>query len=72
MGTEILWSWALSVADKVSKYGLVQTSTAHPLRESISRPYAPVPTASNINKGAYKDINVQKSLSPEIVNRPLY
>lgn len=64
--------YALSAASKADDSGLTQTGTAHPLRESISRPYAPVPTASNISKDAYKDINVQKSPSPEIVESPLH
>ncbi|KAL3262699.1 hypothetical protein ABHI18_002512 [Aspergillus niger] len=65
--------YALSAANKASDdSGLVQSGTAHPLRESISRPHAPVPTISNINKDAYRDLNAQKSPSPEIVESPLH
>lgn len=59
--------YALSATKKAGDSSLVRTGTAHPLRESIPRPHAPVPTASNISNYAYKDIYVKKSPSPEIV-----
>ncbi|KAL4934621.1 uncharacterized protein BDV17DRAFT_286308 [Aspergillus undulatus] len=34
---------ALSAAHKVTDSGAIQTGTAHPVRESISHPYVPVP-----------------------------
>ncbi|GCB25821.1 mRNA stability protein mug134 [Aspergillus awamori] len=65
--------YALSAADKASNdSGLVQSGTGHPLRESISRPHAPVPTTSNVNKDAYRDLNAQKSPSPEIAESSLH
>ncbi|KAL5365854.1 hypothetical protein BJX96DRAFT_182008 [Aspergillus floccosus] len=64
--------YVLSAPKKAGDSSLVQTGTAHPLRESISLPHALVPTASNISNDAYKDINVKKRPSPEIVASPLH
>lgn len=45
--------------------GTIQTGKAHPHRESISHPYAPVPNTSNVDKDASENLNRGKSVSPE-------
>lgn len=56
--------FALSATDHMSDDGAIQTGTAHPHRESISHPYAPIPAASNVDKDANEDVN-RKSIIPE-------
>ncbi|KAH3507373.1 hypothetical protein KXV55_003827 [Aspergillus fumigatus] len=47
--------YALAAAHKVTDEGDIQTGTAHPLRESIPHPYAPVPSSGNVAGDANKD-----------------
>ncbi|KAJ5443624.1 uncharacterized protein N7458_007496 [Penicillium daleae] len=56
--------YALSAADRVTDNGAIQTGKAHPHRDSISHPYAPIPAASNVDKDAIEDLH-RKSASPE-------
>ncbi|KAE8394145.1 hypothetical protein BDV23DRAFT_147952 [Aspergillus alliaceus] len=63
---------ALSTADRVTDNGAIQTGTAHPMRDSISRPYAPVPNTSNVNEDANRDLIGKKSPSPEMIGSPLH
>ncbi|KAJ5368479.1 uncharacterized protein N7496_008239, partial [Penicillium cataractarum] len=56
--------YALSAADRVTDNGAIRTGKAHPHRDSISHPYAPIPAASNVNKDATEDL-YRKSASPE-------
>ncbi|KAJ6127524.1 hypothetical protein N7523_003136 [Penicillium sp. IBT 18751x] len=56
--------FALSAADRETDNGAVNTGRAHPQRDSISHPYAPIPAASNVNKDANED-PYRKSASPE-------
>jgi len=51
----------------VTDNGAMQSGTAHPLRESISHPYAAVPSTSNVKENANKDLYAKEgSLSPEM------
>ncbi|KAE8382899.1 hypothetical protein BDV26DRAFT_288198 [Aspergillus bertholletiae] len=52
---------ALSAADRVTDEGAIQTGTAHPMRDSISRPYAPVPNTCNANKDANRGFSGKKN-----------
>ncbi|KAE8410135.1 hypothetical protein BDV36DRAFT_289815 [Aspergillus pseudocaelatus] len=63
---------ALSTADRVTDEGAIQTGTAHPIRDSISRPYAPVPNTSNANKDANKGFSGKKPQISEMTDSPLY
>ncbi|CAI7638473.1 unnamed protein product [Penicillium pancosmium] len=54
---------ALSAADRVTDNG-ARTGKAHPHRDSISHPYAPILAASNVKKDAIEDA-YRKSTSPE-------
>ncbi|KNG90954.1 hypothetical protein ANOM_000691 [Aspergillus nomiae NRRL 13137] len=63
---------ALSTADRVTDEGAIQTGTAHPIRDSISRPYAPVPNTSNANKDANKGFSGKKPHNPEMIDSPLH
>lgn len=56
--------FALSAADRETENGAVHTGRAHPQRDSISHPYAPIPADSNVNKDANED-PYRKSASPE-------
>lgn len=56
--------FALSAAHRVTDNGVIETGKAHPRRDSISHPYAPVPAASNVDKEANVDLH-RKSVSPE-------
>jgi hypothetical protein len=56
--------FALSAADHGTDGGAMRTGRAHPQRDSISHPYAPIPAASNVNKNANQD-PYRKSASPE-------
>ncbi|KAJ6136853.1 Endosulphine [Penicillium chrysogenum] len=47
--------FAFLAADRETGNGVVQSGRAHPCRDSISHPYAPVPAASNVNKDANRD-----------------
>ncbi|KAE8400609.1 hypothetical protein BDV37DRAFT_286483 [Aspergillus pseudonomiae] len=63
---------ALSTADRETDEGAIQTGTAHPRRDSISRPYAPVPNTSNANKDANKGFSGKKPQNPEMIDSPLH
>jgi hypothetical protein len=56
--------FALSAADRVTDNGAIKTGKAHPRRDSISHPYAPIPATCNVDKDANEDSNRQ-SASPE-------
>lgn len=43
---------ALSQAHRSSNIGAVKTGGEHPLRENISHPFSPVPSASNVDEEA--------------------
>lgn len=51
---------------------VIQTGTVHPLRESISHPYAPVPNTSNANNNANRDLHNGRNPSPEMTDSPLH
>ncbi|KAF5860022.1 hypothetical protein ETB97_002108 [Aspergillus alliaceus] len=57
--------FALYAANRMSGDGVIQTGTAHPTRESISHPYAPVPSTGNVKTDANKGLHA-KSASPQI------
>ncbi|KAE8361563.1 hypothetical protein BDV27DRAFT_132929 [Aspergillus caelatus] len=57
---------ALSAAEKTTDDGPIQTGTAHPIRDSISRPYAPVPNTSNANKDANRDVSGESQVQEMI------
>lgn len=40
---------------------MIETGTDHPLRKSISHPYAAVPHTSNVNQDANKESHTQKT-----------
>jgi hypothetical protein len=50
----------------------MKPGVAHPRRESISRPHAPVPEASNVNEDANEKYHDQKSGTSDMINSPLY
>ncbi|CAI7642170.1 unnamed protein product [Penicillium palitans] len=56
--------FALSAADRMTDNGVIKTGRAHPHRDSISHPYAPIPAASNVDKDATEDL-YRKSVDPE-------
>jgi hypothetical protein len=60
-------NFALSAANRATDDSIIQTGTAHPARESISHPYAPVPSTSNINN-VNKDIYGKTSPSPKMTS----
>ena len=51
--------------------GAVQPGTAHPVRASISHPYAPLPGTSNAPNNANENFHGDKNPSPEIAESPL-
>ncbi|KAL4759139.1 uncharacterized protein BDW70DRAFT_161920 [Aspergillus foveolatus] len=64
--------FALSAASKTSEdNGAVQPGTAHPVRASISHPYAPLPGTSNAPNNANESVYGDKHPSPEIAKSPL-
>lgn len=63
---------ALSAADRVTDNGEIKTGAAHPMRDSISRPYAPVPINSNVENDANRDFSGMKCPIPEMVDSPLH
>ncbi|KAL4751769.1 hypothetical protein BDW72DRAFT_172980 [Aspergillus terricola var. indicus] len=63
--------FALSAASRMSDNGVVQPGTAHPVRASISHPYAPIPNSSNAPNNANEDLHGDKHPSPEIAESPL-
>lgn len=64
--------FALAAGNRVTDNGAIQTGTAHPLRESISHPYAPVPNTSNVNDNANMDIRNERNRSQEMTDSPLH
>ncbi|KAJ5825399.1 hypothetical protein N7474_002537 [Penicillium riverlandense] len=56
--------FALSAAQQETDNGAIQTGREHPRRESISHPYAPVPSTSNVDQHANEDLD-RKTASPE-------
>ncbi|GLA78603.1 hypothetical protein AtubIFM55763_011617 [Aspergillus tubingensis] len=63
---------ALSAADKVTDNGEIKTGAAYPMRDSISRPYAPVPINSNVENDANRDFSGMKCPIPEMADSPLH
>ncbi|KAL3434278.1 hypothetical protein BDV09DRAFT_170088 [Aspergillus tetrazonus] len=63
--------FALSAASKMSDNGAVQPGTAHPVRASISHPYAPLPGTSNAPNNANESFHGDKNPSLEIAESPL-
>jgi len=57
--------FALCAAHQASDNGAIQTGRSHPHRESISHPYAPVPSTSNAGNNANEDFYRRESMSPE-------
>ncbi|KAL2808030.1 hypothetical protein BJX63DRAFT_424912 [Aspergillus granulosus] len=62
--------FALSAANRQTDNGAIHTGTSHPVRESISHPYAPIPNTSNVTTGA-NDVFHGKSSSTELADSPL-
>ncbi|KAI5459488.1 camp-regulated phosphoprotein family protein Igo1 [Mariannaea sp. PMI_226] len=52
--------FALSQAHQPSNIGGVDTGSEHPLRENISYPSAPVPSASNVDNDASQPLRGEK------------
>ncbi|CEL11873.1 hypothetical protein ASPCAL14968 [Aspergillus calidoustus] len=63
---------ALSAVKKVTDEGAIQTGTSHPVRESISHPYAPAPTTSNISGDESKRLDVNQNHNRKIADSPLF
>ncbi|PYH75315.1 hypothetical protein BO82DRAFT_360117, partial [Aspergillus uvarum CBS 121591] len=57
---------ALSEANRVTDEGTLQTGTAHPSRQTISRPHAPVPEGSNVDNRANEEVLRRVSPGREI------
>ncbi|KAL4867036.1 hypothetical protein BDV12DRAFT_198639 [Aspergillus spectabilis] len=62
--------FALSAVTHETDAGAITTGTDHPLREGISRPYAPVPINCNVGENANKG-GEQSSSTFEGVSSPL-
>ncbi|KAL4937826.1 hypothetical protein BDV06DRAFT_202201 [Aspergillus oleicola] len=52
---------ALSAAKRETDSGAIHTGTSHPVRESISHPYAPIPNTSNVITGANEGLHRESS-----------
>ncbi|KAA8643802.1 uncharacterized protein ATNIH1004_010576 [Aspergillus tanneri] len=63
--------FALSSAHTTTSNGAIRTGTAHPVRETISHPNAPVPSTSNVNKDANKDLYDKESPKEEVAESSL-
>lgn len=61
--------FALSAAHRVTDNGSIQTGRAHPHRDSISNPFAPVPSTSNAAMDANEDLYRKEDVSPERKSR---
>ena len=48
--------FALSTTTHVTDNGEIKTGRSHPDRDSISHPYAPIPSSSNVDKDATEDL----------------
>ncbi|KAL2826769.1 hypothetical protein BJY01DRAFT_229534 [Aspergillus pseudoustus] len=62
--------FALSAAKRETDNGAIHTGTSHPVRESISHPYAPVPNTSNVITGANEGFH-GKNPSTGLADSPL-
>ncbi|KAL2859797.1 uncharacterized protein BJX67DRAFT_368782 [Aspergillus lucknowensis] len=62
--------FALSAAHGTTDDGAIQTGISHPVRESISHPYAPIPNTSNANNDANEGFHDKYSRA-EFVDSPL-
>ncbi|KAL2830715.1 hypothetical protein BJY01DRAFT_226974 [Aspergillus pseudoustus] len=60
--------FALSAANRKTDNGAIQTGTSHPVRESISLPYAPIPNTSNVTTGANEGFHHS---STELADSPI-
>lgn len=58
------------MTDRKTDNGAIQTGTSHPVRESISHPYAPIPNTSNVTNDANEGFH-DKNPSTEIADSPL-
>ncbi|CAK41099.1 uncharacterized protein An12g02590 [Aspergillus niger] len=63
--------YALSAAHRVTDSGDIITGTAHPVRESISHPFAPVPSTGNAGNEANNGIFEDKSPITQTPRSPL-
>ncbi|GFF55654.1 mRNA stability protein mug134 [Aspergillus udagawae] len=64
--------FALSTADRETDVGAIHTGRAHPQRGSVSHPYAPVPSSSNADEDANKDIRDKAFSSLKMTESPLH
>jgi hypothetical protein len=64
--------FALSTADRVTDIGAINTGRAHPQRGSVSHPYAPVPSSSNANEDANKDVRDKAFAGLKMTESPLH
>jgi hypothetical protein len=53
--------FALSQAYKSSSAGAVETGSEHPHREKISHPFSPVPSSSNVDEDANRQVQGKES-----------
>ncbi|RHZ73326.1 hypothetical protein CDV55_106899 [Aspergillus turcosus] len=64
--------FALSTADRVTDIGAIHTGRAHPQRGSVSHPYAPVPSSSNADEDANKDVRDKTIAGLKMTESPLH
>ncbi|KAF7113952.1 hypothetical protein CNMCM5793_006135 [Aspergillus hiratsukae] len=64
--------FALSTADRVTDIGAIHTGRAHPQRRGVSHPYAPVPSSSNANEDANKDVRDKAFAGLKMTESPLH
>ncbi|KAF7158086.1 hypothetical protein CNMCM5623_002598 [Aspergillus felis] len=64
--------FALSTADRVTDAGAINTGRAHPQRGSVSHPYAPVPSTSNAEEDANKDVRDKPFTNLKMTESPLH
>ncbi|KAL3451737.1 hypothetical protein BJX65DRAFT_268505 [Aspergillus insuetus] len=63
--------YALSAAKRETDSGAIHTGTSHPVRGSISHPYAPIPNTSNVVTGADEGFHGKSYPGAELVASPL-
>ncbi|OJJ67673.1 hypothetical protein ASPBRDRAFT_58771 [Aspergillus brasiliensis CBS 101740] len=63
--------YALSAAHRVTDTGDIQTGTAHPVRERIPHPFAPVPSTANATNKANDGIHEDKCAVSTTPRSPL-
>ncbi|CEN61276.1 hypothetical protein ASPCAL07937 [Aspergillus calidoustus] len=63
--------YALSAAKRETDSGAIHTGTSHPVRGSISHPYAPIPNTSNVVTGADGGFHGKDYPSTGLVSSPL-